>query len=256
MNSYDYPNGTVFSGEKFVAVLVARPTDDKSEVYTCPDVSPEFGPLPRVNFTTISYLIGDHPFAINCYAIARVKLREGSYTSPSSRVSARGITETVLSTPTMLDVMAKMVAINTTNAQMWGNLEGYVRGVLMLSYQETWNAMTVEFERRMRESEFRPPREIVVAEVSNISLSVWFGFNLGVVIAGVFLFFLQKTVNGKPVTDKTAAALTMDLSPLLDMIPDLTDIAVLGEPEKDLAKLMFSGADVAMRQVVEVGEMM
>lgn len=271
VNSYDYPNGTVFSGEKFVAVLVARPTDDKSEVYTCPTVSPEFGPLPRFNFTTISYFIGDHPFAINCYAIARVKLRAGSYISPSSRVSARGIAETVLSTPTteepmedplvdeifaaMSDVMANMVAINTTNAKMWGNLDGYVRGMLMLSYQETWNAMTVEFERRMRDSEFRPPREIVIAEVSNISLSVWFGFNLAVVVAGVLLFLLQKTVNGKPVRDKTVAALTMDLSPLLDMIPDLSDIAVLGAPEKDLAKLMFSGADGAKRQVVEVGEM-
>ncbi|KFY20120.1 hypothetical protein V491_03968, partial [Pseudogymnoascus sp. VKM F-3775] len=217
------------------------------------------------------YFIGDHPFAINCYAIARVKLRAGSYISPSSRVSARGIAETVLSTPTteepmedplvdeifaaMSDVMANMVAINTTNAQMWGNLDGYVRGMLMLSYQETWNAMTVEFERRMRDSEFRPPREIVIAEVSNISLSVWFGFNLAVVVAGVLLFLLQKTVNRKPVRDKTVAALTMDLSPLLDMIPDLSDIAVLGAPEKDLAKLMFSGADGAMRQVVEVGEM-
>ncbi|KFY85107.1 hypothetical protein V500_08713 [Pseudogymnoascus sp. VKM F-4518 (FW-2643)] len=249
--SYDFPNATVFNGEKFVAVLVARPTDDKSEVYTCPTESPAFGLLPNVTFTTISYSIRDNPFAVNCYAIARIKLRAGSYISPSSRVSAIGIAETIFAA--MPDVMANMAAINTTNAQMWGNLDGYVRGMLMLSYQETWNAMTDEFERRSSGSEFRPPREIVRARVSKISLLGWLAANLCVVLAGGLLYFLQMTVDGKPVRDKTVAALTMDLTPLLNKIPDLSDAAVLGEQEKSLGKLRFRGVG-ARRQLVEVDD--
>lgn len=268
--SYDFPNATVFNGEKFVAVLVARPTDDKSEVYTCPTESPTFGLLPNVTFTTISYSIRDNPFAVNCYAIARIKLRAGSYISPSSRVSAIGIAETVFSTtpPTedpladplideifaaMPDVMANMAAINTTNAQMWGNLDGYVRSILLLSYQETWNAMTDEFERRSSGSEFRPPREIVRARVSKISLLGWLAANLCVVLAGGLLYFLQMTVDGKPVRDRTVAALTMDLTLLLNKIPDLSDAAVLGEQEKSLGKLRFRGVG-ARRQLVEVDD--
>ncbi|KFY94412.1 hypothetical protein V498_03889 [Pseudogymnoascus sp. VKM F-4517 (FW-2822)] len=269
VNSYEFPNATVFEGEKFVAVLVARPMDDKSEVYTCPAVSPAFGLLPSVTFTNISYSIGDNPFAVNCYAIARVKLRAGSYISLSSRVSAVGIAETHFDTPNieepiedplideifaaMTEVMASMVAINTTSAQMWGNLDGYVRGMLMLSYQETWNAMTVEFERRSSPSKFHPPREIVRARVSKMSLVGWLAANLCVVLAGVFLYLLQMTVDGKPVRDKTIAALTMDLTPLIDKIPDLSDAAVLGDQEKELGKLRFRGVG-ARRQVVEADE--
>ncbi|KFY13494.1 hypothetical protein V492_03234 [Pseudogymnoascus sp. VKM F-4246] len=266
--SYDFPNATIFNGERFVAVLVARPMDDKSEIYTCPTVSPQFGPLPQINLTTIEYSISDHPFAINCYAIARVKLRAGSYISTSSRVTAPGIAETVFSsTPAreqpigdplvreifaaMPEVMANMVVINTTNAQMWGNLDGYVRGMLMLSYQETWNAMTVEFERRMRETVFNPPREIVTADVSGASLATWVVINMCVVLAGILLLMLQAKVEGKPVRSNTIAALTMDLAPLLRKIPDLGNITELRRSEKGLGRLRFSGAVGAMRQVVE-----
>lgn len=153
----------------------------------------------------------------------------------------------------MPDVMANMAAINTTSAQMWGNLDGYVRGMLMLPYQETWNAMTFEFERRSSPSEFHPPREIVRARVSKMSLVGWLAANLCVVLAGVFLYLLQLTVDGKPVRDKTIAALTMDLTPLMEKIPDLRDAAVLGDPEKELGKLRFRGVG-ARRQVVEADE--
>ncbi|OBT65404.1 hypothetical protein VE03_06039 [Pseudogymnoascus sp. 23342-1-I1] len=267
--SYRLPNATVFNGEKFVAVLVARPTDDKSEVYTCPAESPAFGLLPNVTFTSISYFMGDNPFAVSCYAIARIKLRAGSYVSPSTRASAVGIAETVFDTPNtkeliedplvdeifaaMPDVMANMAAINTINAQMLGNLDGYVCGMLMLSYQETWNAMTVKFERRSSISKFHPPREIVRARVSKISLLDWLAANLCVVLAGVLLYALQMTVDGKPVRDKTIAALTMDLTPLMDRIPDWGDAAVLGKQEKELGKLRFRGVGVR-RQVVEVND--
>ena len=41
--------------------------------------------------------------------------------------------------------MLNIAIINGTGARFWNNLEGYTRGMTMVSYQAAWNAMTDTF---------------------------------------------------------------------------------------------------------------
>lgn len=266
LSSYDFPEDIIFEGEKFVAVQVARPTDDNRESYNCTSPeSPAFGLLPDISFAAIYWGMGGD-YAATCYAIARVKLRAGSYISPSSLVLAPGIAEAELSTPVtkhpiasplveeifaaMPEVMANMAAINMTNALMWNNLEGYVRGMLMVSYQETWSAMMTEFANGTRDSGFHPPRNVVTAHISKWSVSTWLALNLCVLVAGVLLYYMQRGADGKTMRNKTMAAMTMDLTQLYGKIPDLADAVEPDKPEKVLGKVVFS--NVTRKRVVQV----
>ena len=42
--------------------------------------------------------------------------------------------------------MLNIAATNGTGAQFWNNLDAYTRGMIAVSYQVTWNAMTDTFQ--------------------------------------------------------------------------------------------------------------
>ncbi len=146
-----------------MAVLVERAEDLKDD--KCPKTSRYFGNLHSVDLYAKPWYFNNELYAINCYAIAKTTIRAGSFRCSNCTAVSRRAAEAVLlpdsaellhqntSDPLVLpildvlpEVMLNIAIINGTGAQFWNNLEGYTRGMMMVSYQAAWNAMTDTFQ--------------------------------------------------------------------------------------------------------------
>lgn len=154
--------------ELYVAVLVDRFKNvDHVESWNpnCTSSSSIFGDMNVTNFIDIRYNLGNTPFATNCYAIAKVSVRAGSYRFHNSRVISSGIFEAIVSekeaeelqaTPSnwrdpltsqifeaMPGVMLNLAIIRPVTSTL--NLTVYTRAMLVISYEATWNVMADTF---------------------------------------------------------------------------------------------------------------
>ncbi|CAI4217753.1 unnamed protein product [Parascedosporium putredinis] len=144
----------------------------------------------------------------------------------------------------MPEVMANIAMMNATNATLWGNIDGYVQGMVMLSYQVTWNAMVETFYTHIREEATAyPPRYLISIKVQRGALVGWAIVVLAVIIPGlVFLLIeIHITLNDDApvlVEDSTIAALRLDVSDICQDIPSLCKSTKLSGTDK-MAGLRF-----------------
>ena len=220
-----YPESKVFTGERYVAMLVSR----TNLVDVCPSSSPVFGPVGRVSVMSQNF----PGIAISCFAIAKVKLsigqtlcRDCKMVAPSV-VQASSTNETLDILPDSLipvildmlpEVMGFMATMNTTSAPTYNNVEHYLRGTITLAYQASWNSLTDLFSdagTANTTTGISAPQSVIRASVSGSRMVAWLGMNLLLTIAGLILMWLQSRCVGKTVRDFTLAAVFMDPQEIL-----------------------------------------
>ncbi|KAK5653278.1 hypothetical protein OQA88_9177 [Cercophora sp. LCS_1] len=263
LNRYAFPESKAFEDERFIAVLVERvenPKDDK-----CPKTSRYFGDLPAVDLYPMHWYmrIGekDELYAINCYAIAKASIRAGSFRcSNCSVVSSRtaeailpsdGVLGQDISDPLVLpildtlpEVMLNIAIMNGTGARFWNNLDAYTRGMMRLSYQATWNAMTDTFQGEASvSSEVFAPEYLITLRIDMRWFLPWvFVIGVGIFSGLVFVFVsvLYRHDVVSEVRDPVFAALVLDLG---QVYRRLRTLYTSGKPGEEEEKITFKFAD-------------
>lgn len=155
-----------FVGERYVAVLVER-LEDTDEGTLCPETSRYFGELPKIKFFHGDEMTSDGKvWAKNCDTIAKISIRAGAYRCRTNCTVVGQVVARTLLQPnatqnlplnelahplvdtifaTMPEVMTDMAIMNRSSVSLWNNIDEYTRGMVMLSYQAVWNAMTETF---------------------------------------------------------------------------------------------------------------
>lgn len=223
-----FPEPVSFNNERFLAVMVSR-THQIDDTTPCPTVSPDFGQLPDVKQLNIRYTLGDQPFALQCYVVAKVGLRAGSYRPPASTVVLPNVAEVVIATSqsfadrdladpltlavldAMPEVMRQMSIINATRAARWNDVEGYARGMILQAYQATWNVMTDKFRTESPIAQAYHPQYMIAMLIEPKWFAVWMGMiSAGVMCGFVFICVANGREETGGVCDPALAAVRLD----------------------------------------------
>lgn len=256
LNRYAFPEPVLFDQERYVAVLVDRienPKDDK-----CPAKSKYFGELPALDLLPMHWYFSEGLFAINCYAIAKATIRAGSFSCSNCSIVSRRAAEAVVdlsnqdvSDPLVLpiidalpEVMLNIAVINGTGAQFWNNLDAYTRGMMMASYQATWNAMSDTFQgSESVTSEIFAPEYLITLEIDMRWFVPWFMVICVAILFGSVFIFVSVWIKGDVVSavrDPTFAAMLLDLGNVYGRLQSLCMNGELGKQEKKVI-LQFAG---------------
>ncbi|KAH7006926.1 hypothetical protein EDB80DRAFT_880449 [Ilyonectria destructans] len=257
--------------EFYVAVLVDRLKNVhqvESWNQNCTSSSSIFGDMDVANFIDIRYSLGNIPFATNCYAIARVSVRAGTYRYNNSRVISSGIFEAVVSdkeaeelraTPSnsrdpltsqifeaMPEVMLNLAIIRPVTSAL--NLTAYTRAMLMISYESTWNVMADTF--RVPESDkvdIMYPEAGIIMRVLRKPFLGWVALVASASLSGIaftILVFRVESIYGVRVDlrNTVIAPLRLDMSDAYGSMPALCNFTKLSRSEKKV-RLHFAIGD-------------
>ncbi|KAK0627332.1 hypothetical protein B0T14DRAFT_579355 [Immersiella caudata] len=260
LNRCVFPPPTSFTQERYVAVLVERPENPKDD--KCPKRSRYFGNLPpQVNLFSMNWFVNDELYAINCYAIAKATIRAGSFRCSNCTVVSRGAAEAILSledghlpqleqedtsdplTLPILDilpeVMLNIAMINATGAQFWNNLDGYTRGMMAVSYQAAWSAMTDTFQGEDTVIAYVfPPEYFITLQIDMRWFLPWLVIACTGILGGWIFIIATISYKGGDVVsvvhDPAFAAVLLDLGKVYERLRTLNSIGKLGEAEREV----------------------
>ncbi|KAK3996222.1 hypothetical protein QBC44DRAFT_404912 [Cladorrhinum sp. PSN332] len=265
LHLYEFPERSALVGQRYAAVMVERVQGEAAQD-GCPLTSGAFGTLPPgIKLLSMTWAMpGDKkPNARNCYAIAKIKLRAGSLRCTDCNVVLPGTAEATIPTNAtfleadladglvlpvldmMTEVMVRMAGINGTQIPYWNNLDDYVRGMIMLSYQTTWNHMTdrVRSPTITSEAHVLPPEYMIAIKVETQWFFVWIAITYAGIIAGC-VFICISNMHHKAaalVEDPALAAIRLDPCRIDDAMPGLCSSSAtqLSKAEKEL-RIRFS----------------
>ncbi|KAH8680421.1 hypothetical protein BGZ61DRAFT_481110 [Ilyonectria robusta] len=257
--------------ELYVAVLVDRLKNVhqvESWNQSCTSSSSMFGDMNVANFIDIRYNLGGMPFAINCYAIAKISVRAGSYTFNNSRVISSGIFEAVVSdkeadelraTPSnsrdsltsqifeaMPEVMLNLAIIRPVDSAL--DLTVYTRAMLNISYEATWNVMTDTFRiPESNEVTILYPESGIIMRVLWKPFLGWIALVASASLSGIaftILVFRVESIYGVRVDlrNTVIAPLRLDMSDAYGSMPALCNFTKPSRSEKK-ARLHFAIGD-------------
>ncbi|KAH6889673.1 hypothetical protein B0T10DRAFT_571698 [Thelonectria olida] len=242
-----FPNATSVSQEKYIAVLVNR----LEEGYSCSEESSViFGEMGSMDLLSVSWNSGNARFT-NCYAIAKVSARAGSYMFSKGRVVSRGVFEAIVDSSdvenmknltemekyqdrlttevfaAMPEVMLNLAVLNATNAIFWENLTGYTRDLLSLAFEATWSEMSNRF--REHGSDFLA----IYGPVSGVTLRVlwkpfigWIVIVSCAILSGLVFILVEMYVESRygvriDLRDPVLALLRLDMSQVFPSVPSM-----------------------------------
>lgn len=261
--------------EFYVAVLVDR-LKNVHEVQSwnpnCTSSSSMFGDMNVANFIDMKYNLikgnDEMPFATNCYAIAKISVRAGSYTFNNSRVISSGIFEAVVSkeeadelrtTPpnsqdsltsqifeAMPEVMLNLAIMRPVDSAL--DLTVYTRTMLNISYEATWNVMTDTFRiPESNEVDIIYPESGIIMRVLWKPFLGWIALVASASLSGIaftILVFRVESIYGVRVDlrNTVIAPLRLDMSDAYGSMPALCNFTKPSRSEKK-ARLHFAIAD-------------
>jgi hypothetical protein len=228
MNLPNTPPPTIFSGTKYVPMLVRR----INNVCRCPSWSPTFGLIDDlVVYDMPTYNANGTCFADSCFAIAEVKLTAGQTICRNCQIAQSGVVEARSSSPgkdgitvqpdpwvdvifdMLPEVMSLMTVMNTTDAPEFDNPEGYLKGFISQAYQSSWNSIVdllayseVAGNQYTATTVASVPRPAIQALISKARMVSWFCLNLLLTFAGVVLMVLQRRCRNKSSDKKEEAS--------------------------------------------------
>lgn len=213
----------LFSGEKYVAILVQRVMGRN-----CLSITSTFGqlPIPVASLLTIYY---DND-STSCFAFAKLKISVGKALCTKCQVVSPMMVEGQPDSTqedslvqevfdVMPEVMYAIVASTSGNTDLTNQLENHTRSLLTAAYIGSWSTLTDSFGRG---SDVPPlttqgtKSELVLqAAISTWRMCVFLGLNALVTLCGIVLIILQSGCERKPVVDTVLAAIMLDSSDLL-----------------------------------------
>ncbi|KAK5651409.1 hypothetical protein OQA88_12497 [Cercophora sp. LCS_1] len=276
INTYVFPEANEFRGQRYVAVLVDNvrlsdkgqvcPTmSDGTATYTLSATSDHFGALPPIKLLPLDwYLNGNvsEPLTLTCYAIAKLNLRAGSIQSSDCPVVDHGVAEASLPTDgkinqtfadplvlsifdAMPEVMATMAVMNASRTSLWNNLDGYTRGMVMLSYQSIWNVMMESFrgESTSVTTDVFPPEYMIHIQLEPVWFITWLSVHFAGVVSGLLFIFVSLGHDAAAgVRDAALASLRLDTSDVRTHVENLCMGASLSKSDRR-ATLRFRRRD-------------
>jgi hypothetical protein len=228
MNLPNAPPPTIFSGTKYVPMLVRR----INNVCRCPNRSPTFGRIDDlVVYDMPQYYANGTCFADSCFAIAEIKLTAGQTICRNCPIVQPGVVEARSSSPgtdgiivqpdpwvdvifdMLPEVMSLMTVMNTTDAPQFDNPEGYLKGFISQAYQSSWNSIVdllayseVAGKQYTVTTAVSVPRPAIQALISKARMVIWFCLNLLLTFAGVALMALQRRCRNNSGDNKKEAS--------------------------------------------------
>lgn len=117
------------------------------------------------------------------------------------------------------------------------NLEGYLRGELILAFEATWNAMTESFQTtELEEAKISRPRHLIFIRITKAPFWIWFSLVMLAVISGALFMAVEHYAEKRlsvpsDLQDPFLAALRLDMSELYNPIPGICRSSGLSKEE-------------------------
>lgn len=238
--NYEYPSPTIDTSQKWVVVA-------SQFAQNCSSSSPDFGDISKI----YQY---SSPKASGCFHFARINYTAAAMICKECRIVSNGVVEAASETrdpsawvpipdPLVTNAISMIPEVlfytkisNSSQAPTWQNIDGYTCGMIATAYQASWNSLTNQWRGSPMEiTNISNPHAVLIAQVNEPRIALWFGLNAVLPISGVLLALLQKRCQHKAVRDPSTAALLLDTTALLDQdTTGLCNAATLRKGDKSL----------------------
>ncbi|KAK7416893.1 hypothetical protein QQX98_004951 [Neonectria punicea] len=260
--------------ELYIAVMVDRLRNVDGENPWKPDCtssSSMFGRISVNNFIDLRFNRGGFPYAVNCYAIAKVSARAGSFSYSTSRVIHSGIFEAVVSDEeakelrerpsdyrdlltseifeAMPEVLLNLAITRPVNSTLTQDLERYTCAMLMISFEATWNAMADAFRvNEPRKVVIMYPESRVVMQILWKPFLSWVALVTSASLSGITFTILASRVQSLygvriDLRDTVIASMRLDMSDAYGSMPSLCNFTKPSGSEKKVRLRFAMGAD-------------
>lgn len=244
---YEYPSPSIDTSQKWVVVVSryrgncttsSRDFGDLSGIYAYTYPSRDLGcyHFARINYTAAAMICHDCRIVSNSVVEATSRSDKSSQSLPSSAwtpIPNPLVTTAISMIP---EVLFYTKISNSSQAPTWQNLDGYTRGMIATAYQASWNSLTNQWRGSPMESTtISKPYPVLIAQVDEFRIFLWFALNAVLPVSGVLLALLQRRCRHKAVRDPALAALLLDTTALLERdVKGLCNAVVLKREEKAL----------------------
>lgn len=138
----------------------------------------------------------------------------------SAQVMPDPLVETALAM--MNDVLYYTEIANSSFGPTYNNVEGYVRGMLSMAYQASWNALARSFVNdSFAETTYRRPVPGLVAHLSRARVISWCVLNALLTVSACSLHMVRRESNFKAVIKPWLTALFLDTSSVINDVLEL-----------------------------------
>ena len=225
--TYEYPAATVVTDRKLVIMAM------QFHESCTPQYSNKFGSFQDI-YTYDSVANGNHLADKGCYVFFDLNYTAGIATCRDCLVQSDGVTpgglvtvgdtsaqilpdplvETALAM--MTDVLFYTEIANSSFGPTYNNVEGYVRGMLSIAYQASWNSLARSFlNDSFAETTYRRPVPGLVAHLSKGRVISWCILNALLTVSACLLHMVRRESNFKPVVKPWLTALFLDISSVI-----------------------------------------
>lgn len=231
--TYEYPAATVVIERKLVIMAMLFHGSCTLQYST------KFGSFQDI-YTYESVANGNHLADRGCYVFFDLNYTAGIATCVDCPVQSDGVApgglvtmgdasaqvmpdplvETALAM--MNDVLYYTEIANSSFGPTYNNVEGYVRGMLSMAYQASWNALARSFVNdSFAETTYRRPVPGLVAHLSRARVISWCVLNALLTVSACLLHMVRRESNFKAVIKPWLTALFLDTSSVINDVLEL-----------------------------------
>ena len=222
--TYEYPAATVVTERKLVVMAM------QFHERCTPQYSTKFGSFQDI-YTYESVANGNHLADRGCYVFFDLNYTAGIATcidcpvqsdgvAPGGLVTVGDTAAQVLPHPLVETALAMMTDVlfyteiaNSSFGPTYNNVEGYVRGMLSMAYQASWNSLARSFlNDSFAETTYRRPVPGLVAHLSKARVISWCILNALLTVSACLLHMVRRKSNFKAVVKPWLTALFLDTS--------------------------------------------
>ena len=222
--TYEYPAATIVTERKLVVMAM------QFHEGCTPQYSSKFGSFQDF-YTYESIANGNHRADKGCYIFFDLNYTAGITTCKNCQVQSDGVTPgglvTVSDTSAQIlpdplvstaiamipDVMFYTEITNSSFGPTFNNVEGYVRGMLFMAYQASWNSLARSFlNDSFAETTYRRPVPGLVAHLSKGRVISWCVLNALLTVSACLLHIVRRRSKFKAVVKPWLTALFLDTS--------------------------------------------
>ena len=222
--TYEYPAATVVTERRLVVMAM------QFHERCTPQYSTKFGSFQDI-YTYESVANGNHLADRGCYVFFDLNYTAGIATcidcpvqsdgvAPGGLVTVGDTAAQVLPHPLVETALAMMTDVlfyteiaNSSFGPTYNNVEGYVRGMLSMAYQASWNSLARSFlNDSFAETTYRRPVPGLVAHLSKARVISWCVLNALLTVSACLLHMVRRESNFKAVVKPWLTALFLDTS--------------------------------------------
>ena len=247
--TYKYPAATVVTERKLVIMAM------QFHESCTPQYSTKFGSFQDL-YAYESVANGNHQANKGCYVFFDLNYTAGITTcvdcpvqsdgvAPGGLVTVNDTSAQVLPDPLVETALAMMTDVlfyteiaNSSFGPTYNNVEGYVRGMLSVAYQASWNSLARSFVNdSFAETTYRRPVPGLVAHLSKARVIAWCVLNALLTVSACLLHVVRRGSHFKPVRKPWLTALFLDTSAVI--IKDVSGLCnAIKVDEKDHGTLL------------------